>query len=159
METTATTSLTDALPSKKRRNPGSSNYRGFVLCLHDTSYLFLATASIAYAVTKIKYSQNLSKILFYRKLFYSPAKKEKTLLSWYLVESFSLHIYTHIYKNIYKNNTNNHFSISNISYIKSRIKMFVSVTLLCNRYFPIQTYRYFPKISTHTENVLSSFHA
>lgn len=40
-----------------RRTPSSGCYWGFVLCLRDTLYLFLAIAIIAYALRQIKFTQ------------------------------------------------------------------------------------------------------
>ena len=42
-----------------RRTPSSGCYWGFVLCLRDTLYLFLAIAIIAYALRQIKFTQLL----------------------------------------------------------------------------------------------------
>lgn len=39
-----------------RRTPSSGCYWGFVLCLRDTLYLFLAIAIIAYALRQIKFA-------------------------------------------------------------------------------------------------------
>ena len=59
LDITATTNLTEAQPSKSRRNPSSGCYWGFILCLRDTLYLFLAIAIIAYALRQIKFTQLL----------------------------------------------------------------------------------------------------
>lgn len=52
-----------------RRTPSSGCYWGFVLCLRDTLYLFLAIAIIAYALRQIKFGFNIfDKLSFFIKI-------------------------------------------------------------------------------------------
>ena len=55
-----------------RRTPSSGCYWGFVLCLRDTLYLFLAIAIIAYTTANIKYVFFLSQYYNFNHCYFIP---------------------------------------------------------------------------------------
>lgn len=76
-----------------RRTPSSGCYWGFVLCLRDTLYLFLAIAIIAYALRQIKFTQLL--YFLYVSLYF--------LRNFYFC--VCLYLFSHILKSIYNQST------------------------------------------------------